>query len=149
MEQSDEELARFLQAQEYEAVTGHTTNLRSGTSASPITLPEDDDYNNDGGSGDLGLDSDAPFKDLHGLFLAFNDQYFESKLSACEIRWSPRMTRWYGSLLACLPAYPTNTLLFRWRFCSCSFISSSISHHNSQLTPPPPLRYPMKSLFSW
>ncbi|KAF9285259.1 hypothetical protein BGZ68_004017 [Mortierella alpina] len=77
MEPSDEDLARALQEQEYQA-TGV-----------PPSLPDDqEDFGADV------LDSDAPFKDLHGLFLAFNDQYFESKLSACEVRWSPRMTRW-------------------------------------------------------
>lgn len=96
MEQSDEELARTLQEQEYEAAAGPTTNPRSGTSTSPITLVDGDDSATDLGHG---LDIDSPFKDLHSLFLAFNDQYFESKLSACEVRWSPRMTRWYGCLL--------------------------------------------------
>ncbi|KAF9354829.1 hypothetical protein BGX34_010788 [Mortierella sp. NVP85] len=97
MEQSDEELARILQEQEYEAAAGPTTNPRSGTSTSPITLADDDD--GDDNATDLGLDIDSPFKDLHSLFLAFNDQYFESKLSACEVRWSPRMTRCAGLCL--------------------------------------------------
>ncbi|KAF9951569.1 hypothetical protein BGZ72_006949 [Mortierella alpina] len=82
MEPSDEDLARTLQEQEYQATGGAPT------------LPDDPD--------DVGpdlLDSDAPFKDLHGLFLAFNDQYFESRLSACEVRWSPRMTRCAGLCL--------------------------------------------------
>ncbi|KAF9942009.1 hypothetical protein BGZ67_003295 [Mortierella alpina] len=82
MEASDEDLARTLQEQEYQA---------SGVAPGP----QDDQE-------DLGADlpdSDAPFKDLHGLFLAFNDQYFESKLSACEVRWSPRMTRCAGLCL--------------------------------------------------
>ncbi|KAF9966125.1 hypothetical protein BGZ70_003220 [Mortierella alpina] len=82
MEPSDEDLARALQEQEYQA-----------RGVAP-PLPDDPE--------DLGadlLDSDAPFKDLHGLFLAFNDQYFESKLSACEVRWSPRMTRCAGLCL--------------------------------------------------
>ncbi len=77
MEPSDEDLARALQEQEYQA---------TGVAAA-LTVDQEDF------GADL-LDSDAPFKDLHGLFLAFNDQYFESKLSACEVRWSPRMTRW-------------------------------------------------------
>ncbi|KAK3816360.1 MAG: SprT-like family-domain-containing protein [Benniella sp.] len=96
MEQSDEELARILQEQEYEAAAGPTNNPRSGTSTSPITLVDDD---GDDSATDLGLDIDSPFKDLHSLFLAFNDQYFESKLSACEVRWSPRMTRCAGLCL--------------------------------------------------
>ncbi|KAG0229965.1 hypothetical protein BGX31_006022 [Mortierella sp. GBA43] len=82
MEQSDEELARLLQEQEYEAATTEHSarHSQNGSSDSPITLLDNDDV----GSGDLSIDTDAPFKDLHGLFLAFNDQYFESKLSACE-----------------------------------------------------------------
>ncbi|KAF9092271.1 hypothetical protein BGX23_004453 [Mortierella sp. AD031] len=81
MEQSDEELARLLQSQEYEASQG-------SSSSTPIAIGGNDDTADDS----LALQTDAPFKDLHGLFLAFNDLYFESKLSACEVRWSPRMT---------------------------------------------------------
>ncbi|KAH7043581.1 SprT-like family-domain-containing protein [Linnemannia elongata] len=85
MEQSDEELARLLQSLEYEAATA-----QGSSSSTPIAISNDTDFaeNNDS----LALQTDAPFKDLHGLFLAFNDLYFESKLSACEVRWSPRMT---------------------------------------------------------
>ncbi|KAG0280173.1 hypothetical protein BGZ96_001655 [Linnemannia gamsii] len=83
MEQSDEELARLLQSQEYDAAQG-------SSSSTPIDISNNIEFfdNNDS----LALQTDAPFKDLHGLFLAFNDLYFESKLSACEVRWSPRMT---------------------------------------------------------
>ncbi|KAF9134967.1 hypothetical protein BGW39_005264 [Mortierella sp. 14UC] len=82
--QSDEELARLLQSQEYEAAQGSssTTHIAIGTNTD----------NNSAADDALALQTDAPFKDLHGLFLAFNDLYFESKLSACEVRWSPRMT---------------------------------------------------------
>ncbi|KAG0277923.1 hypothetical protein BGZ95_005076 [Linnemannia exigua] len=82
--QSDEELARFLQSQEFEVAQGSssTTPIAVGTNTS----------DNGGFDDTLALQTDAPFKDLHGLFLAFNDLYFESKLSACEVRWSPRMT---------------------------------------------------------
>ncbi|ORZ28500.1 SprT-like family-domain-containing protein [Lobosporangium transversale] len=93
MVQSDEELARLLQEQEYGAV-GSSSLLKKGDIDSPFIIPEDDDYDN--GVTPPDLDTEAPFKDLHGLFLAFNDQYFESKLSACEVRWSPRMTRCAG-----------------------------------------------------
>ncbi|KAF9575233.1 hypothetical protein EC968_003874 [Mortierella alpina] len=79
---SDEDLARALQEQEYQA-----------TGVVPALPDDQEDFGADT------LDSDAPFKDLHGLFLAFNDQYFESKLSACEVRWSPRMTRCAGLCL--------------------------------------------------
>ncbi|KAG0223539.1 hypothetical protein BGW42_005817 [Actinomortierella wolfii] len=65
----DEELARRLQEEEYQ-------DLQREQEATT-----DDVY-----------ETNAPFKDLHGLFLAFNDLYFESKLSACEVKWSPRMT---------------------------------------------------------
>ncbi|KAF9150623.1 hypothetical protein BG015_007535 [Linnemannia schmuckeri] len=84
MEQSDEELARLLQSQEYEAT------VQGSSSSSPIAISNNTEIadNNDS----LALQTDTPFKDLHGLFLAFNDLYFESKLSACEVRWSPRMT---------------------------------------------------------
>jgi hypothetical protein len=83
---TDEELARKLQEEEYE-----TSGVNS-SSHSPIFIDSTTDHNNDAAV--LEDESAAPFKDLHGLFLAFNDQYFESKLSACEVRWSPRMTRW-------------------------------------------------------
>ncbi len=33
-----------------------------------------------------------PTPDLHALFLQFNDRFFWSKLSGCEVKWSPRMT---------------------------------------------------------
>ena len=33
-----------------------------------------------------------PTPDLHALFLQFNEQFFWSKLSGCEVKWSPRMT---------------------------------------------------------
>lgn len=82
----DEELARKLQEEEYRETSG--TN---SSSHSPIFIHSTTDRNNDAALED---ESTAPFKDLHGLFLAFNDQYFESKLSACEVRWSPRMTLW-------------------------------------------------------
>ncbi|KAF9907004.1 hypothetical protein EC991_011399 [Linnemannia zychae] len=82
--QSDEELARLLQSQEYEAAQG-------SSSTTPITIGANIDNNNTPDD-EIVLQTDAPFKDLHGLFLAFNDLYFESELSACEVRWSPRMT---------------------------------------------------------
>lgn len=88
MEQSDEELARLLQSLEYEAATA-----QGSSSSTPIAISNDTDFA--GNYDSLALQTDAPFKDLHGLFLAFNDLYFESKLSACEVRWSPRMTVWY------------------------------------------------------
>lgn len=37
-----------------------------------------------------------PNPDLHQSFLHFNELYFESKLSGCEVRWSERMTRCAG-----------------------------------------------------
>lgn len=83
---TDAELARKLQEEEYEARDSNSS------SHSPIFVDSTTDHNNDATV--LENESTAPFKDLHGLFLAFNDQYFESKLSACEVRWSPRMTRW-------------------------------------------------------
>lgn len=33
-----------------------------------------------------------PTPDLHALFLQFNDRFFWGRLSACEVKWSPRMT---------------------------------------------------------
>ena len=33
-----------------------------------------------------------PNPDARDLFLQFNDRYFWGKLSAVEVRWSPRMT---------------------------------------------------------
>ncbi|KAF9920088.1 hypothetical protein FBU30_010128 [Linnemannia zychae] len=81
MVQSDEELARLLQDQEYSAVQGSSPSTT-------IDISAGSDFTDDS----LALQTDTPFKDLHGLFLAFNDLYFESKLSACEVRWSPRMT---------------------------------------------------------
>ncbi|KAF9361188.1 hypothetical protein BGX26_005282 [Mortierella sp. AD094] len=92
MEQSDEEFARLLQEQEYMNAAGNK-DWQNDASKTPITIPDDDAGNND-----VRFDHDieAPFKDLHQLFLVFNDQYFESKLSACEVRWSPRMTRCAG-----------------------------------------------------
>lgn len=33
-----------------------------------------------------------PTPDLHALFIQFNDRFFWGKLSACEVKWSPRMT---------------------------------------------------------
>ncbi|KAG0303735.1 hypothetical protein BGZ98_006338 [Dissophora globulifera] len=101
MEQSDETLARLLQEQEYASSSGAVSSQRGDTEA--FLIPDDD--NDDDGSDTklntsaLNTDAEAPFKDLHGLFLAFNDQYFESKLSACEVRWSPRMTRCAGLCL--------------------------------------------------
>jgi len=83
---TDEELARKLQEEEYE------TSGANPSSHLPIFFDSTTDHNND--TAVLEDESAAPFKDLHGLFLAFNDQYFESKLSACEVRWSPRMTLW-------------------------------------------------------
>ncbi|KAF9110951.1 hypothetical protein BGX27_005664 [Mortierella sp. AM989] len=94
MEQSDEDLARLLQEQEYNDATGSNAWQSEIGNASPITIPDNDTGNNDEPLFDL--DTEAPFKDLHHLFLVFNDQYFESKLSACEVRWSPRMTRCAG-----------------------------------------------------
>ncbi|KAF9544998.1 hypothetical protein EC957_011495 [Mortierella hygrophila] len=86
MEQSDEELARLLQSQEYEAAA----TVQGSSSSTPITISNDIDFADNKDS--VAFQTDEPFKDLHGLFLAFNDLYFESKLSACEVRWSPRMT---------------------------------------------------------
>ncbi|KAF8940191.1 hypothetical protein BGZ58_007434 [Dissophora ornata] len=94
MEQSDQDLARLLQEQEYAAAAGAIARQGDEYSGLPIIIPEDDNDNSE-----LNLDAQAPFKDLHGLFLAFNDQYFGSKLSACEVRWSPRMTRCAGLCL--------------------------------------------------
>ncbi|KAF9194089.1 hypothetical protein BGZ51_001068 [Haplosporangium sp. Z 767] len=90
MEQSDEALARMLQEEEYKTAQG--SDSRGETNAMSPLVANDTDVN--GAEVLLDLDAEAPFKDLHGLFLAFNDQFFESKLSACEVRWSPRMTRW-------------------------------------------------------
>ncbi|KAF9399008.1 hypothetical protein BGX21_006930 [Mortierella sp. AD011] len=80
MEQSDEEFARLLQEQEYMNAAGNI-DWQGGTSKTSITIPDDDT--------DVQFDHDieAPFKDLHQLFLVFNDQYFESKLSACEFQY--------------------------------------------------------------
>ncbi|KAG0001187.1 hypothetical protein BGZ80_007979 [Entomortierella chlamydospora] len=89
MEQSDEEFARLLQEQEYMNAAGNI-DWQGDTSKTSITIPDDD------ADVQFGHDIEAPFKDLHQLFLVFNDQYFESKLSACEVRWSPRMTRCAG-----------------------------------------------------
>ncbi|KAF9585673.1 hypothetical protein BGW38_001295, partial [Lunasporangiospora selenospora] len=72
-ELSDEALARLLQDQEYSDAKHRAEDTKTKAS-------------------ETSLGADAPFKDLHGLFLAFNDLYFDSKLSACEVRWSPRMT---------------------------------------------------------
>lgn len=87
MEQSDEELARLLQSQEYDDAA------QGSFSSTPIAISSGIDFTDNNDS--LAFQTDAPFKDLHGLFLAFNDLYFDSKLSACEVRWSPRMTVWY------------------------------------------------------
>ncbi|ORZ17203.1 SprT-like family-domain-containing protein [Absidia repens] len=38
-----------------------------------------------------------PNPDLHGLFLAFNDLYFSSKLCMVEVKWSKRMTSCAGT----------------------------------------------------
>ncbi|CAI2166903.1 14703_t:CDS:2 [Funneliformis geosporum] len=38
------------------------------------------------------LDPRDPNPDLHGLFLAFNQQYFWGKLDGVEVRWSNKMT---------------------------------------------------------
>ena len=38
------------------------------------------------------LDVLDPTPDLHALFLQFNGQFFWSRLSGCEVKWSPRMT---------------------------------------------------------
>ncbi|KFH67724.1 hypothetical protein MVEG_06456 [Podila verticillata NRRL 6337] len=81
---TDEELARKLQEEEYETIGANSL------SHSRIFIDSTTDHNNYAAV--LEDESTGPFKDLHGLFLAFNDQYFESKLSACEVRWSPRMT---------------------------------------------------------
>ncbi|KAI1318532.1 hypothetical protein EDD11_006414 [Mortierella claussenii] len=92
MELSDEDLARLIQEQEYETITGSSTPRENEESLSPHVFTGEGSIDDSG----LDLDTEAPFKDLHGLFLAFNDQYFDSKLSACEVRWSPRMTRCAG-----------------------------------------------------
>ncbi|KAI8813243.1 SprT-like family-domain-containing protein [Cladochytrium replicatum] len=42
-------------------------------------------------------DLDDPNPDIHSLFLAFNEMYFEGKLSAVEVRWSPKMTLCAGT----------------------------------------------------
>ncbi|KAF9426115.1 hypothetical protein BGZ76_002905, partial [Entomortierella beljakovae] len=87
MEQSDEEMARMLQEQEYMNASEGTSRSNAGNSS--VIIPSDNEL-------PLDIDTEAPFKDIHGLFLAFNDLYFESKLSACEVRWSSRMTRCAG-----------------------------------------------------
>ncbi|KAG0370510.1 hypothetical protein BGZ54_006025 [Gamsiella multidivaricata] len=101
MEQSDEDFARLLQEQEYESAAGAIALKQIDIdSSSPFSSADIDDLNhNYNNTSVLNIDTEAPFKDLHGLFLAFNDQYFESKLSACEVRWSPRMTRCAGLCL--------------------------------------------------
>ncbi len=38
------------------------------------------------------LDPSDPNPDLHGLFLAFNRQYFWGQLDGVEVRWSNKMT---------------------------------------------------------
>jgi SprT-like domain-contaning protein Spartan len=40
----------------------------------------------------IDLDPSDPNPDLHGLFLAFNQQYFWGLLNSVEVRWSNRMT---------------------------------------------------------
>ncbi|CAG8592040.1 12574_t:CDS:2 [Funneliformis caledonium] len=42
------------------------------------------------------LDPCDPNPDLHGLFLAFNQQYFWGKLDGVEVRWSNKMTMCAG-----------------------------------------------------
>jgi hypothetical protein len=38
------------------------------------------------------MDNDETNPDLHSLFLAFDQLYFQGRLAAVEVRWSPRMT---------------------------------------------------------
>lgn len=33
-----------------------------------------------------------PTPDIRDLFVQFNNLYFDSKLSSCEVKWAPRMT---------------------------------------------------------
>ena len=33
-----------------------------------------------------------PTPDIRDLFLQFNEQYFQGRLSCCEVKWAPRMT---------------------------------------------------------
>ena len=40
----------------------------------------------------IDLDPSDPNPDLHGLFLAFNQQYFWGLLNSVEVRWSNKMT---------------------------------------------------------
>ncbi|KAI8070317.1 SprT-like family-domain-containing protein [Gongronella butleri] len=42
------------------------------------------------------LDLDDPNPDLHTLFVAFNDMFFDGKLGAVTVSWSTRMTRCAG-----------------------------------------------------
>ncbi|CAG8721667.1 3883_t:CDS:2, partial [Scutellospora calospora] len=43
---------------------------------------------------DLGSnqDPDDPNPDIHGLFIAFDQQYFWGSLKSVEVRWSNKMT---------------------------------------------------------
>lgn len=43
-------------------------------------------------SNKFSLDQETTFPDLHALFQAYNFEYFDSKLVAVEVKWSPKMT---------------------------------------------------------
>ena len=44
------------------------------------------------GLGESNVSNDELNPDLHSLFLAFDQMYFEGRLASVEVRWSNKMT---------------------------------------------------------
>ncbi len=60
-----------------------------------------------------------PTPDLHALFRQFDERFFWSRLVACEVKWSPRMT-----LCAGVCSYQRRSGYCSIRYCKVAFVLS-------------------------
>jgi len=77
-----EQLAMRLQQEEYDA----------SVSSSATPVPPRSQPSAAAADPDAAILSVTDFPDAHQLFQFYNDTYFQSTLSGCEVRWSKRMT---------------------------------------------------------
>ncbi|CAG8804250.1 15549_t:CDS:2, partial [Gigaspora rosea] len=90
MEDNDAILAKKLQEEEYKFINEDVDSL-----ALARQLQAEEDLENN-------ETPEGPNPDLHGLFIAFDQQYFWGSLKSVEVRWSNKMTLCAG--LCCYQA---------------------------------------------
>ena len=87
----DETLARLLQ-EEYDAEMVANTKINDEVAGFLPTSSQVSKPQEKLSLVDPEMDLIDPNPDLHTLFSQFNTEFFWSKLSGCEVKWSPRMT---------------------------------------------------------